>query len=443
MTPFDEEEERKRWSEMGGMSPGQLSTPQAESPESVAIRWLGGRNDAPAPAMAQPDMPEVPEPPMMQSNNGGIIAAAIADLVLNKGRSLGTLIGHMSTSGDAVAKENWQRQRQHALDQASISHQMREGRGEDPRVLAARERALELQARGLGLQERQFDARQESSAGAREAAIALGADPELVGKMSDQQVAQWKSAITGQLRQQGSNQAWDERYGVGGVRDQVAVGKEARAAGEFDRRTGITEDNKVAGEGRAVDRKLGDEQRAADKLSAEASIDGWRVKEGHAPTTEKSMKARELLRASGDLAAASNKMVEINSQLTGMQAKLGPNFAALIGDDAATGLLLQARQAHEDMLTAVRKQNDMGAPQAYELTRLDALFPKLEDVSGILTASSLYKSLAATANEKARRHMSTLDYEPDTGPTKVSAPKVPRATGGGFDVTRDDEWEDL
>jgi hypothetical protein len=140
-------------------------------------------------------------------------------------------------------------------------------------VLAARERALELQARGLGLQERQFDARQESSAGAREAAIALGADPELVGKMSDQQVAQWKSAITGQLRQQGSNQAWDERYGVGGVRDQVAVGKEARAASEFDRRTEIDEGNKVAGEGRASDRKLVEESRASGRVDAHRDED--------------------------------------------------------------------------------------------------------------------------------------------------------------------------
>lgn len=154
MTPFDEEEERRRW-EFSGMSPA-LGAGQGAATDvaAEAMRWLGSRGmpqQQEAPAM---QMPSIPEPPEASTNTGGLIAAAIADLVLNKGRSMGTLIGHHATSSDQVAKENWMRKRQHALDTAQM--QRMAGSGRDPREIAIAQGHLAARQRELDQAERRM-----------------------------------------------------------------------------------------------------------------------------------------------------------------------------------------------------------------------------------------------------------------------------------------------
>jgi hypothetical protein len=154
----EEEDEEEKWGALLGMP--QLSAPALSDPSMRP-------QPMPTAAPAQPDPAEhwealangLPTPPTLEAHrdNGGLILAMFADAILNKGRSLGTLMAAAAKPKPNADIENYQLQRQHALDQAGIAARMQRPE-QDPRTLALRERGLELQSRGLDLEQGRLDA---------------------------------------------------------------------------------------------------------------------------------------------------------------------------------------------------------------------------------------------------------------------------------------------
>jgi hypothetical protein len=180
-TPFDilDEEERAR----------NALVPRFEAPASElvdplvdhvdAVDWLATGAGAAPPALERSgygaagpafDLEDpryqIPDPPRRSAPIGGLIAAAIADLALNKGRSLPQLIGAAATRPGELDAENWAMQRQAALDRASIARQQARAahaQEVDPRLMAIREAELNARLQSLALSNRRLDARVDGS----------------------------------------------------------------------------------------------------------------------------------------------------------------------------------------------------------------------------------------------------------------------------------------
>jgi hypothetical protein len=239
---YDDEEERKR---LEGIAMPELTAPDIQDPRAAAIGWLGGGGGASAPAMpeAPPAMSamqpqyDIPEPPHMRPNTAGLIAAAIADLALNKGRSLGTLIGTMATSSGQADELNWRNQRQTALDRASIAHQLQASKGNaiDPERAAIMREENAISRDRLAYEREALAARagggsaadpnSDDSARARQIAMQNGATAEQVNGMSAADVAHWRPQLF-QLGQTGRSGAeWDRREST---REQTKLDAEGR-----------------------------------------------------------------------------------------------------------------------------------------------------------------------------------------------------------------------
>jgi hypothetical protein len=175
--PF-EEDEGEKWGALLGMPP--LSAPALSDPSmqpqgppgpeqaELALNQtppLGHaeNRDKPAPVMDhwQALADGLPEPPQMEAHRDqtGLILAMFADAILNKGRSLGPLVAAASKPLPNVDRENYELQRQHALDRAGIAERMQRSQG-DPETLAIRKAENDARMRALGLQEQQFKANQ-------------------------------------------------------------------------------------------------------------------------------------------------------------------------------------------------------------------------------------------------------------------------------------------
>lgn len=220
---YPDQTDDEHWKALLGM--GDLQAPMLHDPQAQQMAAAPVAAQLPPEHQAMQALAYGP-PPMLSGDNDTMrkIAMALAmftDVAMNKGRTMGPIMAAGLAPGPDVQLENWRRQRQYALDQSHMQHELA-GHEVDPRILANRQRALDLQSRGLDIQEKQLGARTEGMSGARDAAIALGADPKMLEGMTDAQVSAWKSAITAQLRQGGSNQAWEHRNEVR-VGDQIAT----------------------------------------------------------------------------------------------------------------------------------------------------------------------------------------------------------------------------
>lgn len=413
MSLFDlmEEEERKRWE----MSP-ELPALDAEPPEAVAMRWLGGgTQDAPE----MPSMPSIPEPPMATSNNGGLIAAAIADLVLNKGRSLGSLIGHMATSGDQIEKENWMRQRQHALDTAQMQRAT-QGRHVDPEVLAIRQAENAARMRALGIEERRMDTLEKGGTGALTPEQQLARERFDWEKSKRERPSTYEEESLDLRRQQIAESAAareemialrrQQLEDIGAARQEAADAKKQAATSEQSRTFTKEADDylKIAQQVNAIEGSM----RANPKdLPGVGQVDGWKMNNDW------------------PLVGAGNEGVRLRQDL------------ALLADTvlrAQTGAAapLSEKAAIEQMATGSLKSDEVQIRSAIAAMKKFAV--------DNLRARRVGRESAA---DNVLGEVGLRDF---VG-APVVPPVVPRATGPGLGVTAgpeppipdEDEWEDI
>lgn len=235
MTPFpgqlQEEDEEAYWQRVAGMgAPGAQAMPPAPVSGISGLTKGAGYDDvqmpgyAPDPSLdvfaqlAQSRSTELPAPPVATGPNKiGLALAFIADMMLNKGRSAGTLIGGLAQGDDAVANVNYERQRQHAKDKAALEWMARRGtsQGMDPRLYELRRGQLTLdQAREMRL------ASGNGTAADLQATGGLTADQQFDNKLARERF-EWEKSKAGQvdpykerslkLREQTANDAAETR----------------------------------------------------------------------------------------------------------------------------------------------------------------------------------------------------------------------------------------
>lgn len=142
------EEERALLEELAAMRP-QAAAPAIEPPpappEPDALDQLA--------SMSRPDATQAPAattgsyeaPPERGKDTWQKFLMMALDVGLNKGRGLGSIV----STADNVEYDNWMRR-----DKAKTSASQRDNRGADPLQIANRQRALELQERGIEAREK-------------------------------------------------------------------------------------------------------------------------------------------------------------------------------------------------------------------------------------------------------------------------------------------------
>jgi len=378
-------------------------------------------------------------PPQRGSRTPGDIAsvmAMLADAFLNKGRTIGPLLGQLASRQDP-AIDNYKLRMDDAMKRAQIQRMLAQGHG-DPEQVALRREALRLQESGQQIQREALAARTNGVPGIRDALKAMGGvDPAVIDGMTDAQANALKGALTAQMRQSGSNAAWAEREGA--------------RRGEWDRRTGVTEQNKVGAETRAVGREVAKEGREQGRQVEQLSIPGWRPI--GTPSKETSSAGREIVDALGEVEYAAGELTKLHKEL-GAQAALG-KLNSFVGSDEAAAAISRAKLLHQKLIAGERRLQNMGVPQEYELKMLTGAEPELDSIDGIMRAGSVYPAVSAEAKSQAVRRMRVHNFEPDTG-GPVRSPGGLGTTGSGrgrFDgvppipdakaSSDDDEWEDL
>lgn len=432
MTPFPLDENDK-WRALLGMP--QLSAPALSDP-SMQPMQLGAAPDLPESPSDQPDAPGQPPqpavPPGMEHfaalahpnfdsigsppqatgpDKGQLALAMFADLLLNKGRSLGPLIGTMAQGTDAVDEENYRRRMQDAKDRAQMEH-LRQGSHTDPELIALRKQGYSLQAAGqklegdrLKLEEQRLntktttqsamaDPQSDISQHMRQTAVSMGADPQAVATMTADEILKWRPQIGQAMQQERSNTAWNQRQGV---RESATVATEDRAQG---------------------------------RVAAQSKIPGWRTSPDVLPSKETAKEARDIVDALGEVEYAANELTKLHGEL-GAQAKLG-KLNAVIGADDAAQKVGKANLLHQKLLAGERKLQNMGVPQRYELEMLEGVEPKLTTLDGLLMAGHVYPTVASEARAQAARRLKVYGYEQDAAPQPISRETQARPDPGAF-----------
>lgn len=433
MTPFpQDDEEQEKWKALLGMDtlsapalsdpamqPEAMQLPAAPQPQSTLQTQPSIAPDTThwqALAGQLPDPPTASYDPTM--DKGGLILAAFADALLNKGRSIPTLIAAGSRPGPDVDMENYKRQRQHALDQAQVQHLIQAGRGQamDPERAAIMRDENDIARERIKYEREALAARSGNSAALnaldsdetqhlQQVALGMGADPEVVKTMTGADILKWRPQIGSAAAAQRSQANWNERYGVGGVREQVDIGKE----------------------GRAVGRELSKEGREQERVAAQSTIPGWRQNPNVAPTKDTAADAREIVDALGEVEYAANELTKLHGEL-GKQAALG-KLNVVIGADDAAQKVARAQLLHQKLLASERKLQNMGVPQRYELEMLQSAEPQLTSLDGILNAGNVYPTVASEARAQAARRLKVFGYEPDDAPASRET-QTPTGVGG-------------
>lgn len=163
----DEDDALKGLLGMEALQAPALSDPSARAMATAPIAaQVPANTNASAPSIAQQRTPDldayealagVGGPPKADStlDKAGIYLAMLADLAMNKGRSMGPLIAAGVKQPDDDLR-NYELQMQDAQSRARIAHQLGQGKG-DAETLAIRKAENEARMRQLALQERQAE----------------------------------------------------------------------------------------------------------------------------------------------------------------------------------------------------------------------------------------------------------------------------------------------
>lgn len=204
---------------------------------------------------------EPPAVPKQDKTWLGIGAAA--DVLFNRGRGLGQLAG-LAAQPDRSAMQAYQLQQQSEAHDADMMRALAQAQGRegDPAAQLYREQMLELaknrDARATERAQAESDARardarmrdpnSEETAAAREVALAAGANPEAVAKMTGYDITAWRPQLGQEIDRLQGNEEWRNRRQM-------------------------TNADQLAKEGREETRELGKEGRGEERETGKRSED--------------------------------------------------------------------------------------------------------------------------------------------------------------------------
>jgi hypothetical protein len=261
-------------------------------------------------------------PPQRGSRTPADIASAmamLADAFLNKGRTIGPLLGQLASRQDP-AIDNYKLRMDDAMKRAQIQRMLQGGHA-DPEQMALRREALRLQESGQQIQRDQMSARSAGISGLRDAMVQVGADPAQLEGLTDAQAKELKALIATKMRQEGSNAAATEREAV---RNQHRIDAE-------NRRPGVAAETAAASTRARLDQTNGTPDEMAGNFEAanpklEVTDQGTFSRVGSNPRTAAS-RQKELSTATRAL-DASARLRELEKEYTAIP------YAQRLGDDA-------------------------------------------------------------------------------------------------------------
>lgn len=386
--------------DLSSAAPAPTAAPAAGAPASPWASLARGRGQpAPTGGLPGPPLAEAPD-------QTGLGIAAMLDLVLNRGRNTGRILGAMSQGGQGVDFENYKRQMAHAKATADLQRARETGdplkqmlalerlklaRGRETRIAESQGTRQAAAATEVERKDRLRDPGSEETKQARELALQFigDDDPEMsewVSNASADQISEWRSQVGQKMAQKS--------------REKFYAGLTQLRHGQRLEVIGVQSEKQKAKEEREVGRK-----------EARTSISGWQRSPGAGVPSDAVHKAAiDITDALGEMEYNARELLALHEEL-GAMAKLGT--LASLTDSETASKIARARILHNDLTTAQRQLANMGVPQQYELELVESVLPQLGTINGILMAGHAYTSVLDEAPKKAARRMSKLGYVPD------------------------------
>jgi hypothetical protein len=373
--------------------PQPAPAPEVDPVAQALERAMQPQQQPQAPAQAPPYLLK----PRDAADDGMMFLSILLDMALNKGRGGGDIMKFYQGAPD---RELDRAHKEAEINRLYAQAQPKPAGGGDDAISRGN---LALRALGMqqdnernqgaaALQARKQALDSPETKAAQEALIAIGYDEQAARQLSAAQIELMRPQLGTSVSQERGNDLIRGRMDKG---DRIRRGQ-----------MGLAERYDIEGERRGEDRTLRTEGRESERSAEANAIPGYkqikRVADQDART------AREFAAAIEDVEEYSTRLEELQKSIgaRGLQGTI-----ANITDPEAADTLAEAKLLQINLDGAIRKLQNWGVPQQYELELLASANPPPDSWRGVLSGGRAYRAQARIAASKARRHMRTYGYE--------------------------------